>query len=41
MHRPIHSTCCSSAATKLVVAEGLPGPWMVKRFGNPATPMPR
>src|ERR1700743_3940472 len=37
MQSQIQSTCCSSAATKLVAALGLPGPWIVNRFGEPAT----
>src|SRR6202022_4510942 len=36
----IQSTCCSSAATKLVAALGLPGPWIVNRFGKRATASP-
>ena len=41
MQSLIHSTCCSSAATKFVAALGLPGPWTVNRFGKPATASPR
>src|ERR1700722_12308094 len=41
MQSQIQSTCCSSAVTKLVAALGLPGPWIVKRFGKPATASPR
>ena len=41
MQSPIHSTCCSSAATKLVAGLGPPGPWTVNRFGKPATANPR
>src|SRR5260370_41098589 len=41
MQSPIQSTCCSRAATKLVAALGLPGPWIVNRFGKPATASPR
>src|SRR6478735_2935052 len=41
MQSAIHSTCCSRAATKFDAADGLPGPWTVSRFGNPATAKPR
>src|ERR1700727_806866 len=41
MQSLIHSTCCSSAATKLVAGLGPPGPWTVKRLGKPATANPR
>ena len=37
----IHSTCCSIETTMLDRTEGLPGPVMVKRLGNPATVKPR
>src|SRR6185369_11833136 len=41
MQSPIHSTCCSRAATKFVAADGLPGACTMNRFGNPATDSPR
>jgi len=37
----IHSTCCSIATGTLVTTPGLPGPVIVKRFGNPGTLRPR
>ncbi len=43
-HRPagahsavIQSTCCSAPQTMLATTEGLPGPVIVKKFGNPST----
>src|ERR1700744_1984717 len=41
MQSQIQSTCGSRAATKLVAALGLPGPWIVNGCGKPATDSPR
>src|SRR6516162_3565421 len=41
MQSLIHSTCCSSAASKFVVALGLPGLWTVIWFEKLATARPR
>src|ERR1700728_3252737 len=41
MQSQIQSTCCSRAATKLVAALGLPGPWLVNRIGKPTSVSPR
>ncbi len=38
---PIHSTCCSIATGMLDSTDGLPGPVIVNRFGNPGTATPR
>ena len=41
MQSATHSTCCSIATIMLVSTDGLPGPVMVNRLGNPATVRPR
>ena len=41
MASPIQSTCCSIDTIMLENTEGLAGPVMVKKFGNPATVRPR
>ena len=41
MHSVIQFTCCSIDTIMFVSTEGLPGPEIVKRFGNPTTPSPR
>ena len=41
MQSAIHSTCCSIDTIMLVSTDGLPGPEIVKRFGNPTVPSPR
>ena len=41
MHSAIQSTCCSIDTIMLLSTEGLPGPVIVKRLGNPATASPR
>ena len=35
MQSPIQFTCCSMATSMLLSTDGLPGPVMVNRFGNP------
>src|SRR5215471_4723119 len=37
----IHSTCCSIDTDMLESTDGLPGPVMVKRLGNPTVVRPR
>ncbi len=37
----IHSTCCSIETMTLVRIDGLPGPVITNKFGNPATISPR
>ena len=41
MHSVIHSTCCSIDTGMLDSTDGLCGPVIVNRFGNPATTKPR
>ena len=41
MQSAIHSTCCSIDTMTLDSTDGLPGPVIVNRFGNPATMRPR
>ena len=41
MQSVIQSTCCSIDTIMLLSTDGLPGPVMVNRFGNPATVSPR
>src|SRR6185503_6696691 len=38
---PIQSTCCSIDTIMFDSTDGLPGPVMVKKFGNPAVVRPR
>ncbi len=37
----IHSTCCSMETVMFESTEGLPGPVIMKRFGNPTEVRPR
>ena len=41
MQSLIHSTCCSIGTTILHKTEGLPGPVIVNKFGNPETCIPK
>ena len=41
MQSVIHSTCCSMDTAMFESTDGLPGPVIVKRFGNPADISPR
>src|SRR5215470_1648006 len=41
MQSVIHSTCCSIDTGTFERADGLCGPVMVKKFGNPAMEIPR
>ena len=41
MQSAIQFTCCSIDTIMLVSTDGLPGPEIVNRFGNPTTPRPR
>ena len=41
MQSAIHSTCCSIDTGMLLSTDGLPGPVIVNRFGNPGTASPR
>ena len=41
MQSATHSTCCSMETAMLESTEGLPGPVMVKRLGNPSVIRPR
>ena len=41
MQSAIQSTCCSIDVIMLVSTDGLPGPVMMNRLGNPATARPR
>ena len=40
MQSAIHSTCCSIDTIMLLSTDGLPGPVIVNRFGNPAIAEP-
>ena len=40
MHSVIQFTCCSIDTIMLVSTDGLPGPEIVKRFGNPTDAEP-
>ena len=41
MQSVIQFTCCSIDTIMLVSTDGLPGPEIVKKFGNPTVPSPR
>ena len=41
MQSLIQSTCCSMETIMLLSTDGLPGPVIMNRFGNPAVIMPR
>ena len=41
MQSVIQSACCSIATGMLHSTDGLPGPVIVNKFGNPATCRPR